>query len=198
MNLLRLAPLFALGLAGCGSVGAIGIPLNGGAATAPPADFNTVPTATQPVATDALPPLGGEPTDPNAPPEPVDTLAPADALGQPDQTAVLAANTGVTVTFNDLIGGWAISLNGMTCSQFFLNGTPWENGFRGSTRDCSNATLSSISSWSLEGQEVVLYAAGTPIARLFPTSILRDGTLVVSATFQGQMINGGDPVIFFR
>ena len=203
MRLVRLAPLLTLVLAGCGSVGAIGIPLGGGAATAPPADFNTVPTATQPVETTELPPVGGETTDPFAPTtdpfaQPLDPLAGPDEVGQPDQAAVLAANTNITVEFNDLIGGWSISLGGVTCTQFFLNGTPWESGFRGSTRNCASDTLTAISSWSLQGQEVVLYAAGVPVARLYPVSIVRDGTLVVSARFEGQMIAGGMPVAFFR
>ena len=196
MRLVRLAPFLPLLLAGCGAVGAIGIDLGGGAATAPPTDFNTIPTATEPVETTQLPPLEGQ-ADPTTV-LPLDPLAGPDELGQPDQTAVLAANTNITVAFNDLIGGWTIALGTSTCTQFFLNGTPWESGYRGSTRDCSNETLSSISSWSLEGQEVVLYAAGVPLARLYPVSIVRDGTLVVSARFEGQIVSGGAPVAFFR
>lgn len=194
MKFIRLAPLFPLLLAGCGAVGAIGIDLGGGAATSQPADFNTVPTATEPVETGELPPI-----DPDADPLiVVDPLAEPDELGQPNQAAVLAANSNVPVGFNDLIGGWTISLGSTICTQFFLNGTPWENGFRGSTRDCADAGLSLISSWSLEGQEVVLYADSVAIARLYPVSIVRDGTLVVSARFEGQMIVGGAPVAFFR
>ena len=214
MKLVWLAPLFPLLLAGCNAVGAIGSNLNGGAATAQPADFNTLPTATEPVETDELPPI-----DPNADPvivmgplaegdefgqpndDPlivVDPLAGPDELGQPNQTAVLAANSNVPVGFNDLIGGWTISLGSTICTQFFLNGTPWETGFRASTRDCPEARLSSISSWSLEGQEVVLYSESVAVARLYPVSIGRDGTLVVSARFEGQMIAGGSPVAFFR
>jgi hypothetical protein len=119
-------------------------------------------------------------------------------LGQPNQATVLAANSNVPVGFNDLIGGWTISLGSTICTQFFLNGTPWESGFRGSTRDCADAGLSLISSWSLEGQEVILYADSVAIARLYPVSIVRDGSLVVSARFEGQMIAGGSPVAFFR
>ena len=196
MKLARLAPFLPLLLAGCGAVGAIGIDLGGGAATAQPTDFNTVPTATEPVETTQLPPIDGT-ADPNTQPL-LNPLAAPDELGQPDQTTVIAANTNIAVEFNDLIGGWTIGLGTSTCTQFFLNGTPWESGYRGSTRDCSNETLSSISSWSLNGQEVVLYAAGVPIARLYPVSIVRDGTLVVSARFEGQIIVGGAPVAFFR
>lgn len=200
MRLVRLAPFLPLLLAACGQVGAIGIDLGGGAATGGPTEFNTVPTATAPVETTDLPPVDGAEgpaTDPALNP-PLNPLAPADELGQPDQTTVLAANTNVAVAFNDLIGGWTIMAGTSTCTQFFLNGTPWESGYRGSTRDCPDATLSSISSWSLDGQEVVLYAAGVPIARLYPVSVVRDGTLVVSARFEGQIVAGGTPVAFFR
>ncbi len=198
MRLVRLAPFLPLLLAACGQVGAIGIDLGGGgAATTQPTEFNVVPTATEPVETTDLPPVDGTETPPTDP-TPLDPLAgPAD-LGQPDQTTVLAANTNVAVAFNDLIGGWTITSGTSTCTQFFLNGTPWESGYRGSTRDCPNETLSSISSWSLDGQEVVLYAAGVPIARLYPVSLVRDGTLVVSARFEGQILAGGTPVSFFR
>lgn len=204
MRLVRLAPLLTIvALAGCGPVGAIGIPLGGGApATALPTDFNTTPNG-EPIETGELPPPdeGTDPTPSPAPspaPTPVSPLAPTDEIGQPDQVAVLATNSGVTVAFDDLIGGWTISLSGITCNQFFLNGTPWEDGFRGSTRNCSSPVLSSISSWRLDGQEVVLFAAGAPVARLRAVSVVRDGALVVSGRFEGQMINGGATVVFFR
>lgn len=216
MRLVRLAPLLTIvALAGCGPVGAIGIPLGGGgqAATAAPTDFNTTQTG-EPVQTGQLPPPsdGTGPAGPGttspatATPSPATTpgdqtllnpLAPADEVGQPDQGAILAANSNITVTFDDLIGGWTIVLNGIACNQFFLNGTPWEEGYRGSTRNCSSPVLSSISSWRLDGQEVVLFAAGVPIARLHAVSLVHDGALVVSARFEGQMISGGDPIAFF-
>ncbi len=206
MRLLRLAPLLTLvALAGCGAVGAIGIPLNGGtAANAPPTDFNTAQTDA-PIATDQLPPLGestetaANPPTPASPlAQPVGPLAPPNEVGQPDQVAALAANSNVTVSFDDLIGGWTISLGNIVCSQFFLNGTPWEDGYRGSTRSCNSPALSSISSWRLDGQQVVLFAAGVPIAQLYAVSIVRDGALVVTGRFEGQMISGGEPVAFFR
>ena len=192
MKLFRLAPLFPLLLAGCGAVGAIGINLGGGPATTQPTDFNAIPTATEPVETDELPPVDGDP------PIVIGPIADPNELGQPDQLAALAVNANVTVAFNDLIGGWTIILSSTICTQFFLNGTPWEDGFRGSTRDCPDSGLSSISSWSLQGQEVVLYADSVAIARLYPVSIVRDGALVVSARFEGQIIAGGSPVAFFR
>ena len=206
MRLVQLAPLLTLvALAGCGPVGAIGIPLGGDPqATAAPTDFNTTP-GDEPIETDELAPPDGSPdaigspeaTSPDAPLL-VSPLAGPDEVGQPDQAEVLATNSGVTVAFDDLIGGWTITLDGITCNQFFLNGTPWEDGFRGSTRDCSSPVLSTISSWRLDGQQVVLFADGVPIARLYAVSIVRDGALVVSARFEGQMISGGAPIAFLR
>ncbi len=207
MRLLRLAPLLTIvALAGCGPVGAIGIPLGGGTpANAPPTDFTTTQTGDT-IETGQLPPPGESPgtTSPAASPgttagnlPPISPLAPTDEIGQPDQTAMLATNTNITVTFDDLIGGWTIVLNGIACNQFFLNGTPWEQGYRGSTRNCASPVLTSISSWRLDGQQVVLYAAGVPIAQLHAVSLVQDGALVVSGRFEGQMISGGDPIVFF-
>jgi hypothetical protein len=206
MRLVRLAPLLTLALAGCGSFGAITIPLGGGngAATAPPTDFNTVQTGDGTIETNQLPPLdgnasGAETTEPAASPAaiPLEPLAAPNEVGQPDQGAVLAANSNITVEFYDLLGSWTITLRGITCNQFNLTGTTWENGFRASTRNCSSPVLSSISSWQLDGQEVVLFAASEPIARLHAVDLVRDSALIVTARFEGQMISGGDPIVFF-
>ena len=197
MRLVWLAPLLAVGVAGCGAVGAIGIPLGGGApATTAPANFNAPTTAD--VETDQLPPIGPMPVaDPVADPPVLGPLAAPDEIGQPDQLAVLAADTAIDVSFDDLLGAWTLTIDSGVC-QLFLSGTPWENGFRGSTRDCLSDALDRVSSWRLDNQEVVLAAAGVDVARLYPINLFRDGGLVTNARFEGQMIAGGTPVAFFR
>jgi hypothetical protein len=195
-GLAALAPLLAFVLAACGQIGAIDIPLGAGAAaTAPPADFNTIPL-TDPAALGADP-NAGLPPDPNAAPVALDPLAAPDGLGEPNQAAALAANTDITVAFNDMLGAWTATINAGTC-QLFLSGTVWENGYRGSTRDCPSDALATVSSWNLVDRQVVLYAAGSEIARLYAVSLVRNGDLVVNARFEGQMVAGGTPVAFFR
>jgi hypothetical protein len=190
------APFLALLLAACGQIGAIDIPLGAGeAATAPPADFNTIPL-TDPAAAGADP-NAGLPPDPNAAPVVLDPLAAPNGLGEPGQAAAPAANADIAVAFNDLLGAWTVTINAGTC-QLFLSGTVWENGYRGSTRDCPSDALATVSSWNLVDQQVVLYAAGNEITRLYAVSLVRNGDLVVNARFEGQMAAGGTPVAFFR
>jgi len=190
-----LGPAIALALAGCQSAG--GISPDVGTATALPTDFN-------PVVTDPLAPADGvtDPNaDPNAPPasplQVVDPLAEPDAIGQPDQTAMLAANTDITIAVDDLRGSWTIIINGAAC-QLSMTSTPWENGFRGSTRDCPSDALSSVSSWNVVDQQVVLYAAGAEVSRLYAVSLVRNGDVVENARFEGQMVAGGTTIAFFR
>jgi hypothetical protein len=149
--------------------------------------------------TEPLPPANGAPdpaTDPNAVVI-VDPLAAPDAIGQPDQVAMLAANSDITLALDDLVGAWTVSINSGSC-QLFLASTPWETGYRGSTRDCPSTVLNTVSSWSLVDQQVVLYSGGAEIARLYAVSLVRNGNLVANARFEGQLTAGGTPVAFFR
>lgn len=194
MRLPWLTPLLAVGLAGC----VVAQPTFGGSpnvATAGPTDFNTVPVPDGAVETDELPPAEEEIFGPELPP---DLLAPADEIGQPDQVAALAEVNGVEVTFDDLLGAWTMSVDGGVTCQLFLTGTPWEDGFRGSTRDCPSDALSALSSWRLDGQQVVLSGGGAVVARLFAVNIFRDAGVVANALFEGQLVAGGVPVTFFR
>lgn len=202
MRLIWLAPLIAIGLAGCVGTTAPTFTSNAaGQATAAPADFTTNVAAGEDIETDALPPLDGAQADVAFGPQPVaeneSPLAPADEVGQPDQAAALAARSGVTITADDLPGGWTISVDGGAC-PLSLTETPWEDGFRASTRGCQSDALASLSSWRLDGQTVILSGGGTVVARLSATSIFRDGDIVTNARFEGQLVAGGIPVAFFR
>ena len=195
-GLAALAPLLGLALAACGQIGAIDIPLGAGqAATALPADFNTIPLVDP--GAEGGDPNAGLPPDPNAAPVVPEPLAAPGALGEPALAAAPAANADITVAFNDMLGAWTATINAGAC-QLFLSGTVWENGYRGSTRDCPSDALATVSSWNLVDQQVVLYAAGNEIARLYAVSLARNGDLVVNARFEGQMAAGGTPVAFFR
>ncbi len=179
MRLMSLAPLMALFLAGCGAIGAIGIPLGGGQTAAPMPLTIAAPTTA--VEAGALPPPA-EATPP-------DLLQPAGAPGEPNQAAVLAAATPVTVGRTDLLGGWTLISANDTCA-LFLTLTAWTGGYRASTRDCLLAGLIAISAWDLLGQEVVLAAAdGTPFARLRSVGPNR---------FEGQTVSGGATIVFYR
>ncbi|MCC6737119.1 MAG: AprI/Inh family metalloprotease inhibitor [Bauldia sp.] len=205
MKLVWVAPLMALTLAACGQVGAIGIPLGGGAATpaaatGQPTDFNTA-APTTPVTTDPLPPpVGYDPgpvaTNPTTTPTTTTTtttttgpLPPANAAGEPNQAGALAANAGAAVRSTDLIGGWTVTAGSDTC-QLFMTLTAWTGGYRASTRDCSSAVLQSISAWNLSGASVTLASSdGTTLATLGSVSATR---------FEGQLVAGGTPIAFFR
>ena len=172
MVLARLAPVtLACLLAGCGSIGAIGLgPMNnqqsqeamGGM---PPTDPNQT-AATGPVSTEPMPDSGPS-----------------------GQTAAAApAPTNPNVSRTDLLGGWTIAASGDSC-QLFMTLTSWTGGYRASTRGCSSDTLKSISAWNLEGKQVVLAGTGgSPVARLSSSGGNR---------FDGQ-ISGGTQVSFYR
>lgn len=203
MKLVKFAPLLALALAACGQVGAIGIPLGGGTqsatATGQPTDFNLAAPTTA-VETGQLPPPTGYDPGPVATTNPAGTpaagtppatgaLAAPNAIGEPGQAGALAANGNVAVSATDLLGGWTVTAGSDTC-QLFMTLTAWTGGYRASTRDCSSTVLQSISAWSVDGSTVTLASAdGTAIATL---------GAVAATRFEGQVITGGLPIVFFR
>ncbi len=196
-----LAPLLAVGLAGCVSA-APTFNDTPGVATNAPTDFNAVPVPEGGVAAGELPPPeDAEVFGPAVPPDVAGPASPVEDAadgGEADQVAALPPANGQEVTFDDLLGAWTISIDGGGTCQLFLTGTPWEDGFRGSTRDCQSDALSGLSSWRLEGQQVILAAGGSVIGRLQVVNIFRDGGVVANALFEGQLVAGGVPVSFFR
>lgn len=174
----------ATALAGCGSVGAIGIPLNRDRNARAPQDL-TMAAPTEPVDQRELPPLG-EPV-PGAE-APADPLAPGGSPAAPGQQ-VAAVDQGREIGRTDLLGGWTVAAGGDTC-QLFMTLTTWTGGYRASTRGCASAPLMSISSWKLNGNEVVLSSGeGTPVARLYAQG---------GNQFAGALESGGTPITFSR
>jgi len=174
----RLAPavvapgLMAVTLAGCGSIGAIGLNRN----AAPPADT----VAVSPVQSNSLPPPAGA-----APPPGQDGV-----VGAAPETmaAVPSAPAASALGRTDLLGGWTIVSSGDSC-QLFMTLTSWTGGYRASTRGCSSEVLKSISAWNLNGTQVVLAGTGgSPVATLGASSPSR---------FDGQTGQGA-PVSFYR
>ncbi|KZK87353.1 Protease inhibitor Inh [Pseudovibrio sp. Ad13] len=95
--------------------------------------------------------------------------------------------TGGSVGRTDLLGGWSVSSGGDNC-KLFMTLTKWSGGYRANTRGCSDATLSQISAWNLNGSQVVLKdAGGGNVATLSGA-----GT-----NFSGQTANGA-PINFAR
>ena len=178
----------ATALAGCQSIGVLPTP-GTGAATALPTDFI-------PVTADPFPPADGE-TDPNGELVVIDSLAEPDALGQPDLVVVPPADTDITIVLDDLRGSWTIIISGAAC-QLSMTSTPWETGYRGSTRDCPSDALAAVSSWDIVDQQVVLYSASVEAARFNAVSLVRNGDVVENARFEGQLIVGGTTLSFFR
>jgi hypothetical protein len=159
----RFVPLaLALALAGCGSIGAIGLGPMGNKPSEPPEAAGGLPPPPPPgpVASAPLPapmtPAPGAPATGGTPP----AAGGSGALGR-----------------TDLLGGWTISSSGDSC-QLFMTLTSWTGGYRASTRGCSNATLKSISAWNLQGTQVTLAGSGgAPVAHLSSSGASRfDGT----------------------
>jgi hypothetical protein len=175
-------------LAGCGSVGAIGIPLNRDRQARAPQDL-TMAAPTQPVDQRALPPLGEPVADAGGPGGlPADPLAPGGAPAAPAEQ-VAAVDQGREIGRTDLLGGWTVASGGDSC-QLFMTLTTWTGGYRASTRGCSSAALTSISAWKLNGNEVVLSAGeGTPVARLYAQGGNR---------YAGALETGGAPITVSR
>lgn len=173
-----------IALAGCGSVGAIGLPWKRDRQVAQqPQPLPS--TAAEPVQSSDLAPIDnsmrdGIPSD----------SAENEPLGPPSgsQTAMAApAAGGSALGRTDLLGGWTITSAGDSC-QLFMTLTSWTGGYRASTRGCTSDILKSISAWNLQGSEVILAGqGGTPLARLASSGNNR---------FDGQA--GGQVVSFYR
>ncbi len=174
----RFVPLaLALALAGCGSIGAIGLGPMGSKPSQPPEAAGGLPPGTGPVASAPLP-------EPMAPAGTGGTASAEPAIPTPGAGAATGGALGRT----DLLGGWTISSAGDSC-QLFMTLTSWTGGYRASTRGCSNGTLKSISAWNLQGTQVTLAGTGgAPVAHLSASGNSRfDGTT-----------DGGGKVSFFR
>jgi hypothetical protein len=196
----RVVPVvLALALAGCGSIGAIGLssPFN---RSQPEAPEPALPAPTAPVESNNLPPVGGPTADATTPPAETlpngaDAATDTAALGGEPPAATAGAGASAAgggrggLTRTDLLGGWTISSGSDNC-QLFMTLTSWTGGFRASTRGCSGDLLKSISAWNLDGTQVVLAGAnGAPIARLSSSG---------NSRFAGQTEGGTTPVTFYR
>lgn len=149
----------AVALAGCGSIGAIGLPWK--RSQPPPA---TEPAVLPPIESSALPPPGDETMAAGMPME-----EGAEPLPQPGATVASTPPAAGGLGRTDLLGGWTIAAAGDSC-QLFMTLTSWTGGYRASTRGCNSDLLKSISAWNLEGDQVVLAGqGGTEIARLQST-----------------------------
>jgi Protease inhibitor Inh len=171
----------SIALAGCGSIGAIGLsPVQRDAPE--PSDAVMV----SPVQSNALPPVAGA-----APPPGQGGIVGAAPPGTATDTASLsqpAAPAGGALGRTDLLGGWTIVSSGDSC-QLFMTLTSWTGGYRASTRGCNSEVLRSISAWNLNGTQVVLAGtAGSPVATLVSSGATR---------FDGQTGQGA-AVSFYR
>lgn len=164
------APLAA---APTGSVTAAPLPPPGGIATAAPA-------------TGA--PTGLAALNPGSGAAPSSTPAAPGLPGAPAATPPGRPATDVVVGRTDLLGGWTVAAAGDSC-QLFMTLTTWSGGYRASTRGCSNAALTKISAWNMEGPQVQLLSdSGATLARLYPTT---------KTQFSGQT-EGGGPITVSR
>lgn len=177
----RLVPLaLAAALAGCGSVGAIGV---GPMQTKPGQEVELAGGLPPAVPSDQVPDGSARTAAPAAAPG----VAPnGDVVAS---AAPAAAPAGGGLGRTDLLGGWTIASGGNSC-QLFMTLTSWTGGYRASTRGCSNVTLKSISAWNLEGKSVVLAGSGgAPVAHLSSSGNNR---------FDGRTDGGATAVTFYR
>ena len=177
-----------IGLAGCGSIGAIGLPWKREKPVQPAAQLQPLPPASDPYAVqsaDLGPP--GDATSSSLNPDGTDaTLQP---LAPPTGTAAVTPGSGVNggLGRTALLGGWTITSAGDSC-QLFMTLTSWTGGYRASTRGCTNTTLKSIQAWNLQGAQVVLAGqGGSPLATLASSG---------NNHFDGQA--NGQSVSFYR
>ena len=175
-------------LAGCGSVGAIGVPWK---RERPPVQAQLEPlpsTATTPVQSSDLGPPGGDPMIGDYGSDGTD-IAMTQPLAPPAGTTAPVMGSGVNggLGRTDLLGGWTITSGGDSC-QLFMTLTSWTGGYRASTRGCTNTTLKSIQAWNLRGSQVILAGqGGSPLATLASAG---------SNRFDGQA--NGQSVSFYR
>lgn len=139
------------------------------------------PVPTGPVVTQPLPPA------PNTTVESGTLDAPPTA-GQQDVAVANPAAPATVPTVSgppqreDVLGQWTAASGGTTC-QVFVTLTGWQGGYRASQRGCTDATLSQVGAWNIEGNNVVLKdASGNPIATLAKTG---------AARFDGAATSGG-------
>ena len=153
-------------LAGCGSIGAVGVPWGRDRQVVQQQPAPLPPPMTAPVQSADLAPLDGTGTGtisaaPMAGGFQNEPLAPPTGA-----QAAMTPSSGGAVGRTDLLGGWTITATGDSC-QLFMTLTSWTGGYRASTRGCTTDLLKSISAWNLQGSEVVLAGqGGSPVARL--------------------------------
>lgn len=156
-------------LAGCGSIGAVGVPWGRDKQVVQQQPQPLPPPMAAPVQSADLAPLGGTTasTAPGTlPPGSTTTGFQDQPLAPPAGTQTAAVAAGGAVGRTDLLGGWTITSSGDSC-QLFMTLTSWTGGYRASTRGCTSDLLKSISAWNLQGSEVVLAGqGGSPVARL--------------------------------
>ncbi len=181
--------VLAATLAGCGSIGAIGLPWK---REKPVQQPQPAATAVAPVQSADLGPPSDTTQVGGLPGDGTDGAAVTDQPLQPPagSTAMVApsgSGTNGGLGRTDLLGGWTITSGTDSC-QLFMTLTSWTGGYRASTRGCATDLLKSISAWNLQGSEVVLAGqGGTPVARLASSGNNR---------FDGQA--NGQGVSFYR
>jgi hypothetical protein len=180
---IRISSLVTVGLAAVLTAGcSISNPFGDERDRAPaPAPLAAAPAGS--VTETTLPPPPGATQDPNAP----SGLAALDPATQAGAAAAPAAS-GIEVGRTDFLGSWTIASAGDSC-QLSVALTTWTGGYRASTRGCTNAALTSVSAWNMEGNQVQLMNdSGATIARLYPAS---------KTQFNGQT-EGGGPISVSR
>lgn len=132
-----------------------------------------------PVQPDAQTQAGVQPDGFPAAPENTAANSGPQAAVSPDSSVQNVAASG-PLTKEALVGAWKVSTQGSNC-QMFMALTKWSGGFRAASRGCPGEA-SSVSSWNVSGNQVVLSdTSGNRVATLFQSN---------ATQFNGQTIGG--------
>lgn len=159
------------------------------------------PVQTGSVQTNDLPPIAGSTTiestpAPTSPSVPGNTatldsgvtsgegFAVADAGGPGNTTG--GRDLSATTTIEQLLGGWTILVGAEQCRLNLTYTAKGSTGrYRASTPACTEATLATVTSWQLLGNQIQLYNEGDELVG----TLLRSGNRFVGTLAGGQAIS---------
>lgn len=158
---------------------------------------NVAPVTISSVSSSDLPPIGGTTANgnfasnaPAADPSVVPGTSPDFVSLNDISSTVGAAGTGRdltgSLTMEKLIGGWNIEIAGQQCRLNLTYTAKGASGrYRASTPSCGQATLASVTSWMLLGNQINLYDEADKIVG----TLLRKGDQFVGTVAGGQIIS---------
>lgn len=164
----------------------------------------STPIATGTVQTSDLPPIGGQPATPGVSPgtgqfpanttgiyDPLTQTASSegfvslDGMGQPGNTTGGRDLSG-SLTMEKLLGGWTIISGAEQCRLNLTYTAKGSTGrYRASTPACTQAVLTTVTSWQLLGNQIQLYNEADELVG----TLLKSGDRFVGTLAGGQAVS---------